>query len=51
MNNDNTPLTILEACTLLARETVSMLEGLDQTGPTCLHGNISGCIYKAASSL
>ena len=31
MNNDNrTPLTILEACTLLARETVSMLEGLDQ---------------------
>ena len=31
MNNDNrTLLTILEACTLLARETVSMLEGLDQ---------------------
>ncbi|MEY8388469.1 hypothetical protein AALC17_14465, partial [Oscillospiraceae bacterium 38-13] len=31
MNNDNrTPLTILEACILLARETVSMLEGLDQ---------------------
>ena len=31
MNNDNrAPLTILGACTLLARETVSMLEGLDQ---------------------
>ena len=31
MNNEKqTPLTLLDACTLLARETVSLLEGFDQ---------------------
>ena len=31
MNNETqTPLTLLDACTLLARETVSLLEGFDQ---------------------
>lgn len=31
MNSEkHTPLTLLDACTLLARETVSLLEGVDQ---------------------
>ena len=31
MNSEKqTPLTLLDACTLLARETVSLLEGVDQ---------------------
>ena len=31
MNNEKQmPLTLLDACTLLARETVSLLEGFDQ---------------------
>ena len=35
MNNEKqTPLTLLDACTLLACETVSLLEGFDQI-PDC----------------
>ena len=49
MKDENrTPLTLLEACTLLARETVSLLESSDQI-PTCIDGLMTTLALASSS--